>query len=678
MKCEGYICSLRSVISGMRSSRYVCSMLILILFLFYAVSPVLADEGSGDTLVSSGTLVAAAFETMGYLAQQQILSDMSEQITELAGLIYLGVLVSAVVTAGLLGNYVAGLWIIVGPSLFIFVSGVSMNSMENRIDARAPEWRFGAFEDDQGLKDKFTRVQVSTANVSFVFHKYNELISELYHLLISEITSEDVTNQMLFMARQRMIEELYGLDIDNPETKTLVGYMLVYCPDELAYAQKMAAIKRDPEREEDAGYEHARDRYCDEFPKKNKRLHNKQLGKYLRDNLNVEYADGDIVSCLDLWNWSIMGLRKDVASGLESTINFVFGPEIAAAYGQNIIEEALRSVERKLKTPADGATTEEDPCSFDGPMMQGVEGSESFKALVNIFSGLVMRKSQTALTDQTALQQIYSGNFSGFKSSDESMGKRYTSDKDSKRRRARAVEASVTNQFEAFHVVMLVPYLQAILLYVLSIMYPFFALMIIVPGQASSFFTWMALWAWVKSWDVGWALVMVTDRLLFEVMPHQTFFDEESTEFTPVSLMEMHFDGDYAYSAAFYWVILSTMISAVPVVTAQLILGSKRAIAGALARGINDISNRMTTPASNYYRTQAMRTVKEEQARQDSGFMTDNAAQTESGLNKAGTQIASDTPTFTQSMGTPVDGDKASGKRSGSDEAKTRAELDNE
>ncbi len=624
---------------------FLLSMLFFGIF-FTAGSAVAQNE----KVVSSGTLVSAAFETMGYAAQQQVLQDMSEQIGKVAGLIYLGVLVSAILTVGLMGNYAAGLWLVVGPTIFIFVSGVSMNNMDNRIDAEVPEWRFGAFEDDQGLKDKFTKGIINQANVSFVFHKYNELISELYQKLISEITSGDIENQMLFMARQRMIEELYGLEIKNPETKTLVGYMLFLCPNELTDAQKVAAIKRDPGKANEPGYEKATEKYCGNFQKKNKRLENRQLGTYLREVLNVPYGDGDLVSCHDLWNWSLMGLKKDVASGLEQTINFVFGPEIVGAYGSAIINKALDSIKQKLQTPRDGAQTGVDPCPFAGPADQGIEGGESFKALVNIFSGMVMRKNQTSMVDKTALQQVYSGRYSSFRPSDESFGRSANSDKDAQRRRDRAIELGVTNQYEAFHTVMLLPYLQAILLYVLSVMYPFFALMIIIPGQASNFFTWMALWAWVKSWDVGWALVMVTDKLLYEIMPHQTFYDPNASSFTPVSLMEMHFDGDFAYSAAFYWVVLALMVGAVPVITAQIILGSKRAIASAILRGVTDISSRMSAPASNWYRMKAVRDVTAQREQEQFWALVSKMFESVKGINRAGDQAENDNPNLRKTL----------------------------
>jgi hypothetical protein len=636
-------------------------------------------NGAGDSVVSSGTLVGAAFETMGYTAQAQVLDDMSEHIEELAGLIYLGVLFSAILTAGLMGYYPPALWLLVGPPMFIYTSGVSINGADNRTDARAPEWRFGAFEDN-GLKDELTRGNVGNANVSFVFHKYNEIISEIYQKLISEITSEDISNQMLFMTRQRMIEELFGMQIQTPSTRALVGYMLFMCPTELSYAQKTAALKRTPSLQDQPGYAGVEDKYCDLFPKKNKRLPNNQLGKYVKESLEVEYEDGELVSCLDLWNWSRMGLHKDIAGSGEQAINQVFGPEVVRlAQGADIINRVLRDILAKLNVSSDGETTQTaDQCPFEDPPTQGVMGSDEFRTLVNIFSGLLIRKTQTSGRNETALQQIYAGNFSGIRPSDDSLGRRITSgsQREEQMRRDRAQELSVANQFEAFHMVMLLPYLQAILLYMLSVMYPFFALLIIVPGQASNFFTWMALWAWVKSWDVGWAIVMVTDNLLWEIMPHGTFVNGQTDNFSPTTLMEMHFDGDYAYSSTFYWVILAALIGAVPVVTAQAILGSKRAIAGAVTRGITDIASRLTTPAQNYVRTGNVHGVVTPRERGEVHNFNQNTGDSEAGLNNVSQDIGNTVQTLGQQLGdTPGKSNmsKGDGVVSGNNAAETQA-----
>lgn len=72
---------------------------------------------------------------------------------------------------------------------------------------------------------------------------------------------------------------------------------------------------------------------------------------------------------------------------------------------------------------------------------------------------------------------------------------------------------------QIFNYSLQVPYWQGMLLYLLSIAYPFFAIIVVLPGKASSFFFLPLAWFWVKSWDVGFALVRVFDEILWELMP---------------------------------------------------------------------------------------------------------------------------------------------------------------
>src|SRR5262249_48736131 len=49
------------------------------------------------------------------------------------------------------------------------------------------------------------------------------------------------------------------------------------------------------------------------------------------------------------------------------------------------------------------------------------------------------------------------------------------------------------------------PHMQGVLLYYLSLAYPFACLIMILPGMHKAFFTWMSFWAWAKLWDLGFA-----------------------------------------------------------------------------------------------------------------------------------------------------------------------------
>lgn len=131
-----------------------------------------------------------------------------------------------------------------------------------------------------------------------------------------------------------------------------------------------------------------------------------------------------------------------------------------------------------------------------------------------------------------------------------------------------------------------IPYIQGAVLYILALTFPFFAMMLIVPGQAKGFLGWMGLWIWVKIWDLGFAFVMVIDDLLWNIMPHSSrynpFVDPNDG---PMTVLETAFDSDPTYSVSFYYSLIGTLITAVPMITAYIFLGSKQAIAGIVTDG---------------------------------------------------------------------------------------------
>jgi hypothetical protein len=224
-----------------------------------------------------------------------------------------------------------------------------------------------------------------------------------------------------------------------------------------------------------------------------------------------------------------------------------------------------------------------------------------------------IRKNNTVDANASGFMSVMGGDMSNVFPSSDGSSKREVIGIQGRETVLRAQNAKVlgkAKQFEAFSLLMLIPYFQGMILYALSVSYPFFALTILIPGQAGSFFNWLALWAWAKSWDVGFAMIMVVDQLLWEILPQTTFFEKDAIgEYTPVDLLAMHYEGDYSYSVSMYWLIVSALIGAVPVVTAEAILGSKKAVAGAIMGGFSDIGGRMSKAVEDYHATKGVSAI---------------------------------------------------------------------
>jgi hypothetical protein len=71
---------------------------------------------------------------------------------------------------------------------------------------------------------------------------------------------------------------------------------------------------------------------------------------------------------------------------------------------------------------------------------------------------------------------------------------------------------------ELYNWAVLMPHMQGILVYFLVIAYPFAAMVMVLPGYYKTFFTWISFFAWVKLWDLGFAIVMVLERSVWAMI----------------------------------------------------------------------------------------------------------------------------------------------------------------
>ena len=71
---------------------------------------------------------------------------------------------------------------------------------------------------------------------------------------------------------------------------------------------------------------------------------------------------------------------------------------------------------------------------------------------------------------------------------------------------------------ELYNAAIMMPYLQGILAYFLFVSYPIACMLVILPGHYKGFFTWVSFFAWIKIWDVGFAMVQVIERSVWAMV----------------------------------------------------------------------------------------------------------------------------------------------------------------
>lgn len=144
---------------------------------------------------------------------------------------------------------------------------------------------------------------------------------------------------------------------------------------------------------------------------------------------------------------------------------------------------------------------------------------------------------------------------------------------------------------KAFVVAANLPYYQGLILYFLAIAFPFFALMLIVPGKHEAFLGWFALWLWAKSWDIGFAVVMCLDDVLFAIMgagkapptggaPTKGLQEQIPEMFASLA------NFDPTFSPTTYYMIIGVAMMSIPPVMAQIILSGLKGGVGILGSGM--------------------------------------------------------------------------------------------
>ncbi len=91
---------------------------------------------------------------------------------------------------------------------------------------------------------------------------------------------------------------------------------------------------------------------------------------------------------------------------------------------------------------------------------------------------------------------------------------------------------------ELYNWAVLMPHMQGILVYFLVIAYPFAAMVMVLPGYYKAFLTWVSFFAWVKLWDVGFAVVTVLERSVWAMIGNTTTVGSMANTLIKLSIMQ--------------------------------------------------------------------------------------------------------------------------------------------
>lgn len=554
---------------------------------------------------STGTLVGAALETAGYVAQAKVLKDLEDLIGKLGALTYLICIICGIVTVALLGNPGNALWLLVGPPVFFFM-------INTKTTANGVEWRLGEFQDKKDLKQTLAGVEIFNSKgeeVSWFFHHYNVLISDTIQQLISFVTNKDLRHQMKFMARQQIIDDMFSAQIDSPEILELAQLSLAQCMTEIDAARRVGLGMRDPHYRKSSAYNEAVITYCEYYPKVNKYIPLDSLAFNLVKQLeaangNTAASEPDYnpnpVNCETIWNWLYLSVKDAAKVNLANSKKIRVYSEADTKFLEEIDNEIGEKLTQPAPDPEKDYHEQRDLAKNFTCKGAAAPQTVSRKELIPlIFAGYLIKKAYAKDPRGKMTQQLYdrAGVQLATTGNEKFLYKNQLWSQEVARRN-RVETSAEASKYESYTLAKMLPYVQGAGLYVLAVTFPFFALLLIIPGKAGGFFMWCALWAWLKSWDLGWALIMIADEILWVMMPHSSFFRLAKGTATgvsagvysdPVNVLEAAFGGDYAYNLSTYYTLIGAMITAVPMLTAHAVLGSKRAVAGIFVDGLKTI-----------------------------------------------------------------------------------------
>lgn len=563
---------------------------------------------------SAGSLVGAILESAGYIYQANLLDSLGGPLKdEIGALIYLLGVAIVIVQFTVLKSAKMAPWLLIGPSLFFAV-------ILDRSNIDQARWSFGSNERSQG--DVTTGVQKVTdgvsggANVSTVFKRYVNMISEVNRAIVDTINGVQIENDLWFIVKGQLFGAMTAYREEDAGLLGLIHYGLAgHCFNVIQDARAVrnplyrsnsqstdlpAAVKSsvdkaitfDVKTQSQALLDYNESLKLKKHTFENnpkvveyiKKLQAYQGSQYLGAAIgggltspfltlsNILLFENSIdnttlYSCEDIWGYTLMGILEKAK---------VLEKELAGkAKEMGIEEDAIRNLLGQASGLPGGKLLSKGGVS-------AIAAEDIARILAKYYLRNEMQSSDmgsriaqfAGRNDIRKIQTRLEGDYSG-----------------SERDRLGIAEWSEKERLA--HAAYSMPVYQGLILYFLGLTFPFFALLLLIPGKASGFLMWFALWFWAKSWDIGLAVVMQLDTIFWSLYAVQKQRMGEN-DYIPddlgaamVALEQM----DPTFQLGGYYTMLAVCVLAIPPVTANLVLGGMRGGSSIISAGINQFSD---------------------------------------------------------------------------------------
>lgn len=575
---------------------------------------------------SVGTLIGAALETAGQQFQSIFLDVMANGLGQSLGMLfYLLSCISAIFIVAIGGNYKFGLYLFLAPALFYQVTLV-------RIHSDGAMWKFGDYEpswQEQSVTETVAGIasnrpsglgseaEMSEIQVSWVFSAWNKFSSEIIQTLIQAINAlegsgSDGRKLLSFANSTERYFEFYRLQITDPAIKRFIVLTTqTNCSDYFAlmhdyFNPALTSVERQgmiltkiKERANDIAFGKGdEDKLFSWFKAAGV---NENLSELYPDSTTspFELVNGEWVlknrafTCHDTWVMTVNMLRIHG----ESLINELVTTNVPKGMTSTEVRKKLQAKFTQLNrgTEGDGIKTVIDD-----------SGNEAAVVMLNELAVRLFVNELSSVNPDIAREGRSPRSVIGRRNRDQ-----YDPDVG---RRIRLISGKDAWQGKGdyYSGALALPYIQGLVLYFLAAGYPFFAFCLLVPGRHKGFLLWMSLWLWAKSWDLGFAMVMVIDTMLYAMMPHGPPITPSDAEFPEVAIKKM-LEVDPTYSEQMYYNLLAACMISVPSIMGILIKKGGGEIVGAIQSGYDNFAGYSGHSMASYYGSMKAQDLKYEE-----------------------------------------------------------------
>jgi|GEM_PF-6867009 len=467
-----------------------------------------------------GQWIGAVLETAGLYALSDILTTFAAYFFAIAIFAYVVSVLASFFSGAVYGQFSNAVYLLIGPALFYFL-------LMYRVDTVGAKYQFGVREMEKDHEKQMAvlnkdedPIYQNPAKVPFFLARFDMFVSKIAKGLEAYFVDTANRSDLISAGRERMLSRLWSAKGRNPQFYELLHLSLMgECGDYVNASLTLASV--DSRREPSGSYvgmvNGGRDALQDErlarLTAQKAELSKKRviirpslreylsgIGEKLPASLKSKFDAVDTsksVTCEQVWQLNLAAAAVGVDNELNPT------DKELASFDLDKRQWACVAAHVKSKYGLSPDSVQQQ-CLAKGESSDGIaDDAEPLLLMASYYLRNTMRESSV----DVAVSRVYGraqwneGVFTTIFG--EKAGLFITN-----------LKVQVT-QFASY-----IPYVQGVIYYLIVIMYPIFAILVLSPWHKGSIIVWMSCFCWVKSWEPAFACVYFFRNAYWNMIPN--------------------------------------------------------------------------------------------------------------------------------------------------------------